>query len=502
MKQYNQIIFLALMALLFCLDACTKDNSNTGVKALKEVGISDSVVAQTVQMSDTLKLNPVFNHTAVQDTSAYEYTWEVYDNSPSTGYDAPRTVIANTRYLNYVVKGNPFTIGHQYRLIYGVKDKSTGVSNYLYYELSIVGSYAQGWLFLENHNDSTDLTMMKSDSVIYRHLYSGLLSYQPLGSPRQVSLTTVSVTDDLADPGKRLYLLGSNNLVQLDYNSMEVQLTTKALFFSVPVLNPQWLQWTVTAYGTNGDGVIINDNKVYYNLTGGFPGVKEWGGMLLSVNNGLSYAAFPVLAYTTYTSSAPISKAVYDNTNKKFLLVSSTNLTEVPASLSDPAIFSMNNVGLTMVYMGIANGTSQWSCIMKNDNGDAYYLRFTTAAGIAISTLVKQKIGDNRILKADSWAGSTLTPHLFYNSGNVLYRYETTSNTISQLYAFPSGEQITKIYFDASIIRNGAPTLIVATYNGSQGKVYYLPVDALGNVSSPTKTFTGFDKIVDINYKS
>jgi len=44
--------------------------------------------------------------------------------------------------------------------------------------------------------------------------------------------------------------------------------------------------------------------------------------------------------------------------------------------------------------------------------------------------------------------------------------------------------------------------LLAATYNGSEGKVYLLPLinTGIGNIDTPNiKTFTGFDRITAMN---
>lgn len=493
-----------LLVLVTVWSSCTKDHSNTELNKINEVGLSDSTGLNTITvvMNDSLFLNPEVE--ASVSGAELTYSWDVYDNSPASEYTLPRTVIANTRTLRYQIHGSPFTVGHQYLLRFKTTDKKSGVSTYLYYQLNIVGNYDKGWLLLEDNKGQLDLSLMQSDINIFHHLYSGLASYVPLGTPRRVYVGKMAVTDDLADPGKRLYLLGSNGIVQLSYTSMEVELTQQTLFFNAPVMNPEYIQWAsyisgASIYGNNG--VIFNDHKLYYNLTGGFPGEKRWGGMLTSDKDGINYSLYPFMASTS-AYSAPVAKTAYDNLNKKFLQVTSSGLVEISSDLSTPSIFMMNSVGLTMVYMDSSNTVDEWSCLMKDSDEKGYYLRFSTKSDVTKVTLKKQAIQDATVIKGKNFTSSTLTPHIFYTQDNSIWRYEITSNTTKKCYDLPAGEEITRMFFDRNyLLGSSKPTLMVATYKGEEGKLYYFSVSDQGDIGQPVKTLGGFDKIVDIAYK-
>ncbi|MCH5686069.1 hypothetical protein LWM68_18525 [Niabella sp. W65] len=48
----------------------------------------------------------------------------------------------------------------------------------------------------------------------------------------------------------------------------------------------------------------------------------------------------------------------------------------------------------------------------------------------------------------------------------------------------------------------GQQRLVVATWNGSEGKVYFFNVSAVGDLGgSYTHVFNGFNKIIDFAYK-
>lgn len=495
MKYYLKYIIIGIACL--GLFGCAKDHSNFDYHTINEISISDSLSTGTLSIvvGDSLVLKPIVSSTINKDTSAYSYTWDVWENTSGSSYAAPRTVLSSTKALRYLVSGNPLSVGKQYQLRYTVTDTTTGVSSYLLYQLNIIGNYQKGWLFLEDNNDQTDLTLMKSDSVIMHNLYSSRGTYVPLGTPQKISVTTFSVTDDLSEVGKRLYLVGKDNISQLDYSSMEVVFNANDLFFNAPALNLQNLQWAGRSDGSVAGGVIFNNGKLHYNLVGGFPGEKKWGATLVSTTFGNDYNLYPYLAYGDNYYS-PLSTVVYDNLNRRFYTASSSGLDDIALTKSDASIFSMNNVGLTMLNMDFSNVSAEWNCIMKDDQGQPYYLRFSCNATIA--TLAKNAIPNTNILQAGTFASSTITPHVYYSIGNNIWSYETTSNTNTQSVSVPNNETITAMYYDKNVVN-----LIVATYDGSEGKVYFYPVDSFGKIAAtPSKSFTGFHKIVDIAYKT
>lgn len=491
---------------LMVIQGCYKDKGNYDLHPINEITIKDSASSALIalRVGDTLKLHPSIESTQGKTDADYLYEWSVYDNTPSSDYNLPRTVIDSSRDISYVIKGAPFTLGQNYQLTFKVTDKQTGVSAYGFYRLLISNDLREGWLLLESDQGHTDMSIILPTDTVIHHLYTDRNVETPLGEPLRLELTTFDVTDDLSSPGKRMYVVAQGGAVELNYLTFEKKFDYADLFFKAPGLpDPTYVNWHAYISGNrlfSSAGVIINNGKLHYNLVGGFPGAKMWGAELLSPSGSLDYALYPFVAGgITYGSAYPM--IVYDNTGKRFYSVSSTALGSFPASASDKK-FNMNQVGMELVHMDSSNVLGQYNAILKEGNL-AWYLKFSTEATTAspVVTLAKNQIPDPAILTARGFSSSTTTPHIYYSKEHFIYRYETTSNTSAELYAFPAGEEVTKLSYRKGIPGTGSPYLMVATFNGQEGKLYVFPVDAVGNLKSPIKTYNGFGKIVDINYK-
>ncbi|HTG57541.1 MAG TPA: hypothetical protein VL943_14790, partial [Niabella sp.] len=106
------------------------------------------------------------------------------------------------------------------------------------------------------------------------------------------------------------------------------------------------------------------------------------------------------------------------------------------------------------------------------------------------------------IVNATALASSTLTPHIFYAVGNKLHKYETTSNVSSEVFNLPAGETVTQMDYVRAAAGTGLQRLVVATWNGTEGKVYYFNISSVGDLGSNyTQVFNGFKKIIDFVYK-
>lgn len=501
MKKNNFLIY-TLVLLLLIAGGCSKDKGNYDYAVINQVKLSDTVKAAIeLTLKDTLKLSPAITQTVAKDENNLEYNWSYYELKPNGDTAAFRTLPAGKK-LVVPVLGSAFVLGKSYRVISEVKDKPTGVATYLYYTVSIINEFNQGWLLLEEKNGGSQFSFILPDGrVIYG------FNQPPVGKPVKLELAARAITDDLSPSGRRLYVIGENTGSELDYQTLQKKFDYKDLFYQLPsTINMQYLNWPSSI------GIAINNGIVYSNLTGGFPGAKKWGAALLSTKGDYNYqVALDAAGAILLTGQSGYPSVVYDNTNKCFSYIGSAiggagaALTRFPDAASDAGIFDLNNVGMTMVFMDSANIVQQFNAVMKDAAGVPYLLRFKTAYRTAtespIMTLAKYQMNAPGIVNMSAAAGSTTTAHLFYAVNNQLYRHEITSNTTIQPFSFAAGEAVTKMDFQQTMPGATTPVLVVATWNGTEGKVYYFPVSATGEIAAYSNVFTGFAKIKDLVFK-
>jgi hypothetical protein len=503
-KYISYTSFLLVVCLAF-LAGCYKDKGNYDYSAINKITITDARSAARIfiYQGDTLKLNPTVAQTIA--TEGLTYLWFAYNNSSNSSYSLPRDTIARVKDLNYVIDSRIFVLGEDYRLTLKVTDPKTGVSSFILYDLTISNKLGQGWmLFEEKANGSGDMSMILPNNTIERNVYSSINPSAPLGKPVAINATSFSITDDLSSPGKRIYLLTENDGLELNALTLQKKFPFGYLYFAAPsVVKPTFQGWTAYLSGVNPFqrmGVSVNNGKVHVNLVGGFPGIKKWGEALSTPDGSFDYDMAPEIAgAASFSATYPI--VMYDKKYKRFYSIGTTKLASFPTAAS--TVFDMNNVGLDLLRLDSSNVSGVWSAVMK-DATTPYLLQFKTLATAAdpVITVSKAAINAPGITGSKAIVASTLTPHIYYASGNTISKYETTSNTSIETFSFPATENITKMVYQRVVPGTGGARLVVATWNGTESKVYFFNVSAVGDLGATyTNVFTGFAKIADMTYK-
>ncbi|RZK78829.1 MAG: hypothetical protein EOO92_10425 [Pedobacter sp.] len=503
-----------LLATVLMASACYKDDSTEGLlENVNTIAVTDPKAATTITVyqGDVLTLKP----TLIQSLQGkeLEYSWLQYSSNGNISLAAPRTTIASDYELKLTITPDQYVLGEPYVLRFQVKDKESGVSYYLNYNIVVGNKYGAGWMILEDKAGKGDLSFIFPDSTVEHNVYTSRNPNAPITGPRKLELTPFSITDAISDPGKRIYILADNGSQEYNYLTMAKKFDYGFLFFQVPaIINPQSINWLSTTSGSSklaNISILINNGKAHSNLVGGFPGIKKWGDIALTPAGNQNYSLAP------FSAGGPnVAGMIYDNTSKRFYNIVAYSATPAAGSLTPFAntasstAFDLNNVGLTEIFQDSADVVHHYNAVMKNDANQAYLLRFktqnssTATPDLSISKTLMNAPG---ILNYTAAAGSTNTNHIYYSNSNVISRYEGSSNTVVETYSFPASEQVTSIKFSKYTYNDRAAVklarLVVATWNGTEGKLYYFSVSQTGAIGNYTKQFTGFGKIVDMAYK-
>lgn len=512
LKKYKFTCILLLVVLAFT--GCYKDKSNEALIPINEIGIQDpkSKSVITIFPGQILNLKPELTLSMQEKIDKLDFSWTLYNNNENISVVQPRAVIADVYELNYPITPDIFTLGEPYVLRFKVTDKDSGVSSYLTYNITIGNKYQNGWLVLEEKAGTGDLSFVFSDNTVEHEVYSSR-NTAILANPKKLEIATYSISDDMSPPGKRLYILAEGGSQEFNYLTLVKKFDYRHLFFLAPsIQKPQLVTWVskvaIPAKPANL-GLIVNNGKAHTNLVGGFPGIKKWGEAALNPSGNLNYSLAP------YAVGGPnVDGMFYDNTSKRFYSViafSNTpgagSLTAFPPTASTGA-FDLNNVGMEMLFLDSADQVNQYNAIMKSADNKPYLLRFktvNTSTATPNLTIDKKEMDAPGVLNYSAAAGSTNTGHIYYGNANVLSAYVTGSNRVVENYSFPAGENITAIKYAKYQYQDTNPIklarLVVATWNGTEGKLYYFTISQLGEIGAYTNQFTGFSKIVDLAYK-
>lgn len=500
MKQHINI-YLCLVAFSYLMLSCAKDKGNYDYTDIPRITFEDenNTGRIFVRQGEELKLSPTIKLNGNEDDLAYE--WFVYLNSASASYVQDSTRIGTTRALDYIVDPEIFTIGEDYKLTYKVTNKQNGLSYFYFYQLTVTDLFTTGWMFLEDIQAQADLSMILNDGTIYHNIYSERNSDHPISNPRSFTISARSIADGVGPDGKKYYIVGTDDAIELDGTTMRKRFEYDFLFFTPPTVPaPSYIAWG----GGNGNniGLLVNDGQLHANMVGGFPGAKKFSAGLQSPTYAYEYELAPQhVSGNDFGDTYNV--IMYDQQNQCFYDVTYDALKSFDVAAIDPAIFDMNDVGLGLIKLDSSNIVEIRNAVMTDGAGTGYLLQFRAhrTAEQPVITVNKQPINAPDITSAADVTCSTLSPHLFYAAADKLYRYEVTSDTYTQEYTLPAGEELTKIKFQRHGYGNAQPRLIVCTWNGSEGKVYYFKMSQTGAIASLDKTFTGFGKIVDLAYK-
>lgn len=499
----NILNIIVLMLLFF--SACTKDENVFSYDDSSFLEISDEVVDEIqVRQGEILKLSPKFDGAK----GDYSYLWFSWRNNSAIGYRGDRDTLSREKELEAEIKSSYYIVGEPYKLTFKVTDNNTGVSSYFFYDLKITNVYSEGWIILQEVNGEADFSMILPSDEVIHNIYSSINPEHPIAEPLQVSLSSGAITDDVFPTGRKFYIAGKHDAIELDALTLQKRQNFDLLFFQPPPrVDLSFVGWSGTSLG-----VIINEGLLSTNFVGGFPGAKKFGLYMQDPGNSYAYSMAPFVAnvgdYDWRAHPMVYQHIMYDQQNKRFYNVTGESLSTFPSNASNPAIFDMNDVGLNMKYMAPSYISNSHNAIMY-DNSDVFLLQFTslTTEGNSVITQSKRSMSAPHILEVSpsSIASSTLSGHLFYGYGNTLYSYAINSNFSSEVHTFSSDEEIINVKFrEIKGSADGSGQLLLATWNGAESKIYEFTVLPSGSIAksedAPVKA--GFARVKDMIYKS
>ena len=168
--------------------------------------------------------------------------------------------------------------------------------------------------------------------------------------------------------------------------------------------------------------------------------------------------------------------------------------------------YDVSAVGKTAIAID-KGPNNEYFLVMKDDVD--FYL-YSILPDNAKPAGMKQKMSHvPEIANATSFVASEANKQLYYAVGNTIYIYDILANSAKIAYKFPANTKIK----DLKIFKNNGwetanpsfnSRLAVATYNGTEGELYYLDLLPIGDIANGTysKKFGGFGEIEQINYRN
>jgi hypothetical protein len=484
--------------ILLLINSCMKDQGNYAYQNINKVQLTDTLSGEakllTVSRLTQFGLTPDVKMSVSTDQSNLTYEWKIRDNNVWNN-PMPYTILGTTK--NLTVPSLDVAPGI-WRIIYKVTDKTTNVSVFLYYNLKVVGDYSEGWLLLEEVSQGGDLAMILPTDKIVRNIYSK--ENNEFFEKPCVSLNVGS----LLSP-KKAFVLTKSKGVEVDYQTYFKLGNFDDWFVTGtaarPVM-PQLYKFTSSYYGG-----LVNNNQFHARIGGGFPGSPAFGGPIpppVEANGfRLDYNIAPLIV----GGRGNIYQVIYDNLQKRFLYLTLNGLTPelryFPDCVTGDA-FDPKSTGMTMLFMGDGSVTYQHLALMKDASNVLYFVRYRSdvlnVTGARFP--MEKKAAPTALNGFSTCVNATQLDHMYVGVGNNIYKYDVPANSASIIYTFTNSNEVPVTMRMFNLYTKNQ--LVVSTWDGTQGRVYYFDIAPTGAITGNTfsKKFEGFGKIDDIQYKN
>lgn len=508
MKAITKTLCLFLFIALSFL-ACKKDLSSLDNNKIDGVVVdATGTDVLNVFQFDHLVVKPKIT-TSLKETDL-TYEWRI-NIIPS---DTTSLLLGTSKDLDGEIRLKPNNALDYHQLKYIITDKSTGLKYITVWKVNVRNSIGEGLVIAETSTDgiSSDISHIMSPLVtpdyasesIKRHVYSAINGKTIPGLIKQMLYTRIGADNSIL----AITETGITSVKTLDYT---FSATNDDLFFGhVGAYKPGAI------YKVKQSEIYVENDQ----LTSSYLAVTKKFGLPFD----FKYQVPSQLAINAYSDDVKVAANFYDEKNGYFVYTPSVSSfgdrTMYPYPSISGAAFNPGNLANKL---NIAAGVGLGEDIL-------HILKDKTTGKLGLYVLDK---GD---FNYDDWVTIPPTPKAFYDMSNapgineatqfvlldnqkVLYYatsnkiyamlYGDTNPTFQERYTLPAGESIStlQIYRQSDYpagelyLPTNNKQLIMSTYNGTEGKVYIMPMIniGIGNIDLPNiKTFTGFGKITAI----
>lgn len=498
---YNIFVFLFLATLF---QACKKDLGNYDYTAVN-VARTDTTKLSTVynvEQYGNLTISPEIIYTG--DTAQLSFEWLAYAKSQSSYLIGPPISIFKGSKLNTSIAISP----GNYYLELKITDKTSGMVSTSRTLLNVLATMETGWLVLHSLNGGSDVDFIASKNLstvgiekritnLFQTLQGGTMKGegQMIGYARRSNSAFNFITVGTDQGIKRLNgfsfaLLGQDNEL------FRRPLTAKN--FQVHL--------------SNANNELIINNGILYGQT--------WSVVQDALYNAPFTGDYSLAPFIVFADYSPFGALVYDQKYRRFLYTTQAlpNLTLTPMKpsvASSPAqAFDPSNVNKDMLFMDRGFQKNAYAFFRDRDGSGTYmYIVDQSkpdAGNVALAAYDMTALPE--ISSAKLFQVGSLGNVALYATDRTVYRYDYTGSKLATVAfnGISAGETITKMKIfkpqldmagsSAEFTTSDNAILYVATWDGTQGKLYELSINVASGAINPTplKTYTGFGKIKDM----
>lgn len=526
----NIYTFLALVTLL--LTSCYKDNSSLNYRLVNPIVIDmgGAPTSYYVFALDTLEIKPIVYKEGVNDANL-SYKWTLMGNLIKP------TVLDSTMTLKKCIDVRPE--GNSYRLVYEVKDNTTGIIQEEVFSLIVKSQFGSGIVVCDTRdNQTSDVSLImaynftasnsKEKDTVMRNLFSRINKRKIAGVATSIKSTIYGVnrsltigsdrTIDRVDPFDYSYIDGNGSMFIIDpknYNVETIGYEPNSGYELLSIngkIYPRGMQQNNKVYSYF---LLTSDLSDYYmgifyrpDWDNGL-GFDEKNGRMLEFNLA---SRLNIYDSRKLAANAPFDQNKLQQFTCRAMFSGDNNKMHTILQEKDP----VTGEGVGNVYSYVTK-RAPWYAGNAKENGMPLFI-------INFSNLPE-------INNARFFNGTENQDVIYYATNKKIYSVITASpsNPAATLeYEVPSGEEITsmlawKTYQGLSDYTNPNPSaekktltvssynrmLVLTTYNQAtkEGKVITIAIATLGTGAlekNPANhgLFKGFGKITAINVQT
>lgn len=531
MKSIN-IYLVLLLFLTLGFHACKKDLGNytyndVNVPVTDMAGVA---ALYNIEQFNSLTVTPTVNY--VGDTTNLSYQWLVYPKSLSSITGTTTTLLSDKRKLNVNLSIPP----GNYYLELLITDKSNGIKTTSRTLLNVLAAIETGWLVLHSLNNESEVDFIASKNLSptgpekrIKNLFQSVIGSKMKGEGQMIGFSRRS------NSGFNWITVGTDQGIKRMNGFTFALLASDNELFRRPLTVKNF-----QAHIHNGSSELVINNGQLHGL--------PWAVVQDALYNSAFVGDYNIAPYIVFNDFSPYGALVYDQKAGKFMYtgqnLANVDYTQfkdaaaaapaipgVPATGTSPAIppvaaipfqvFSPNNIGKELLFMDRGfnknayaffkdrTGNGRWLYILDQNTVDAGATTGTLALG-KFDLTAMPGITDAKFFQVGDVGNVAL-----YATEKIVYRYDYLGNQTSSIVfnGIPSNEVITCMKIFKPITSYVVPAaeftltnnavVYVATWNGTEGKLYELSMNIISGQIDPTplKVYEGFGKIKDMTSK-
>lgn len=485
----TKYLFVMIIGFLLGLYGCYEDKGNydyTAIFSVEVEGLEESYLKYA--FIDSLNIDPVITPVDAE----YDCFWGYY---PVGLVEKPQLdTICHTRELHYRVDLN----AGEYMLVFGAREKETGISRFASAPLAVETSLTTGWYVLKDREGYTDYDVFTEKGKAADVIAGSNEGRKLKGEAVALAFTTLYCVwnEEKEDYFNTIAVMAcsSEDMAAIKVSDGKIKNDFQNLFYEMPAVTAPQSCWA-----DRRAIYLINNGQMY-----ALPTITSNSGRFGEAMAG----DYKFSLY--FVNFGRFNPLLFDELSHSFCSMDSYNNTLLKLSNSGPVdtikLPPVNEMEADLLFMGPQGRYGQgraWA-LMKNRQEELYSMLKLNAD---CNTPYKNPIlqcdtleNDLGILEADCRATNLDNDIIYFSKGNRIYSCNINAGYAEKLQVeIPDGEEVTWMRHVQGPSTLNINCMAVATYKAGKYKVYFYDIQA-GNLRASGEPLEGDGRVGSVMY--